>query len=115
MKKILIFLGCPESLIQTPLALYLSHKLRKKNYRITVTANPAALRLLEVADPARSYLDKTSDLDSTLNGLSKGEYDLLFGFIHNDAALSYFIIQEHIRDSIHSDNIWKGCEDLKHA
>jgi len=91
MKKILIFLGCPESPIQTPLALYLSHKLREKNYRVTVTANPAALRLLEVADPTRFYLDETSDLDSTLDGLSKGEYDLLFGFIHNDAALSYFI------------------------
>ncbi|MBC7100037.1 DUF1890 domain-containing protein [Methanothermobacter tenebrarum] len=91
MKEALIFLGCPESPIQAPLALYLSHKLREKNYGVTVTANPATLRLLEVADPARSYLDKTSDLDSTLDSLSKGEYDLLFGFIHNDAALTYFI------------------------
>ncbi|MDI9624563.1 MAG: DUF1890 domain-containing protein [Methanothermobacter sp.] len=91
MKEALIFLGCPESPIQAPLALYLSHKLKEKNYSVTVTANPAALRLLEVADPARSYLDKTSDLDSTLDSLSKGKYDLLFGFIHNDAALAYFI------------------------
>lgn len=91
MKKVLIFLGCPESPIQVPLALYLSYKLKERDYRVTVTANPATLKLLEVADPTRAYLDKTSDLDSTLDSLSKGEYDLLFGFIHNDAALAYFI------------------------
>ncbi|BDH79232.1 MAG TPA: DUF1890 domain-containing protein [Methanothermobacter sp.] len=91
MKKVLILLGCPESPIQAPITLYLSYKLREKDYRVTVTANPAALRLLEVADPARAYLDKTSDLDSTIDSLSKAEYDLLFGFIHNDAALTYFI------------------------
>jgi len=96
MKKVLIFLGCPESPIQAPLALYLSYKLRGKGYKVTVTANPAALRLLEVADPARLYLDKTSDLDSTLDTLSEARYDLLFGFIHNDAALAYFITFESI-------------------
>jgi len=96
MKKALILLGCPESPIQVPIALYLSYKLRGMGYQVTVTANPAALRLLEVADPAKLYLDKTSDLDSTLDSLSEAEYDLLFGFIHNDAAMAYFITFDSI-------------------
>ncbi len=96
MKKVLIFLGCPESPIQVPLALYTSHRLKKKGYTIMVTANPATLRLLEVADPSESYVSDRLDLDSSLDSLSGEDYDLLVGFIHNDAAVAYFVTFESL-------------------
>lgn len=89
MKKALMILGCPESPVQVPLAIYTSHKLRKKGFSVTITANPAAIRLVEVADPEGVYTGKLTDLDSCLNELSGGDYEFLVGFVPNDAAAAY--------------------------
>lgn len=89
MKKALMILGCPESPVQVPLAIYTSHKLRKRGFSVTITANPAAIRLVEVADPEGLYAGKLRDLDSCLNELSEGDYEFLVGFVPNDAAAAY--------------------------
>ncbi|QHN07429.1 DUF1890 domain-containing protein [Methanothermobacter sp. THM-2] len=89
MKKALMILGCPESPVQVSLAIYTSHKLRKKGFSVTLTANPAAIRLVQVADPEGVYTGELTDLDSCLNELSEGDYEFLVGFVPNDAAAAY--------------------------
>ncbi|MDI6842137.1 DUF1890 domain-containing protein [Methanothermobacter wolfeii] len=91
MKKTLILLGCPESPVQIPLALYTSHRLREKGFSVTLTANPAAIRLIQVADPEGIYTGELKDLESCLEGLSEGDYEFLVGFVPNDAAAAYLI------------------------
>ena len=89
MKKALMVLGCPESPVQVPIAIYTSHILRKKGFSVTITANPAAIRLVQVADPEGVYTGELTDLDSCLNELSEGDYEFLVGFVPNDAAAAY--------------------------
>lgn len=96
MKKALILLGCPESPSQTPMAIYAAQKLEKIDYEVTVTSTPAASKLLEVSDPDEYYIKNKIDIESCLDGLEKRQYDLLIGFVHKDAAASYFITFYHI-------------------
>ena len=91
MKKVLILLGCPESPSQTPLALYTTHQLRKLGYEVTVASTPSATKLLEVSDPEEFYVNKKIDLEKCLENINEQDYDLLVGFIHKDAAVSYFV------------------------
>ena len=91
MKKVLILLGCPESPSQTPLALYTTHQLRKLGYEVTVASTPSATKLLEVSDPEEFYVDRKIDLEKCLENINEQDYDLLVGFIHKDAAVSYFV------------------------
>jgi len=96
MKKALILLGCPESPSQTPMAVYATQKLAKMDYDVTVASTPSASKLLEVSDPDEYYIKNKIDIESSLNSLNEGSYDLLIGFVHKDAAASYFVTFYHI-------------------
>ena len=96
MKKALILLGCPESPSQTPMAVYAANKLSELDYDVTVAANPAATKLVKVSDPKKVYVKSIVDLDRCLNDIKEGDYDLLVGFVHKDAAASFFITFYHL-------------------
>lgn len=96
MKKALILLGCPESPSQTPMAIYAAQKLSKMDYDVSIASTPSAAKLLEVSDPDEYYVKNKTDIESCLDGLEQGQYDLLVGFVHKDAAASYFITFYHI-------------------
>jgi hypothetical protein len=96
MKKALILLGCPESPAQTPMALYASYKLKNAGYDVTVVSNPSAMRLLDVSDPEEVYVQNKTDIESCLENLNEGDFDLLLGFVHKDAAVAYFVTFYHI-------------------
>jgi hypothetical protein len=91
MKKALILLGCPESPSQTPLALYTTYKLKKIGYEVTIASTPSAMKLMEVSDPEGFYVEKKIDIESCLENLEEKDYELLVGFVHKDAAVSYFV------------------------
>ena len=91
MKKALILLGCPESPSQTPLAIYTTYALKKVGYEVTIASTPSASKLLEVSDPEQYYVNKRIDIESCLENLEENMYDLLVGFVHKDAAVSYFV------------------------
>lgn len=91
MKKALILLGCPESPSQTPMAVYVTYKLKKMGYEVTTASTPSAMKLLEVGDPEGHYIKNKIDIDSCMDKLDHAEFDLLIGFIHKDAAVSYFV------------------------
>jgi len=90
-RSALIMLGCPQVPVQTSLALYLSHELGKKGFRVDFAGTPSARKLIEVADPERYYIQYMIDLDHCIADLAekKRDYDLCFVFIHNDAGVSY--------------------------
>lgn len=96
MKKALILLGCPEAPSQTPMAVYAVHKLTNMGYEVMVASTPSALKLLEVSDPDEYYVKNKIDIESCLDGLEEGSFDLLLGFVHKDAAVSYFVTFYHI-------------------
>lgn len=96
MKKALILLGCPESPSQTPMAVYAANKLAKIDYDVTIASTPAASKLLEVSDPDECYIKNKVDIESCLDALEEGKYDLLIGFVSKDAAASYFITFYHL-------------------
>jgi len=98
-RKALILLGCPESPSQTPLAVYITYKLKKMGYDVTTASTPSAMKLLEVGDPEGHYIENKVDIDSCINKLDKGAFDLLIGFIHRDAAVSYFVTFNSILDT----------------
>ena len=99
MKKALILLGCPESPAQTPMAIYVTYKLKKMGYEVTTASTPSAMKLLEVGDPEGVYIENKIDIDSCIEKLDKGAFDLLVGFIHKDAAVSYFVTFYSILDT----------------
>ncbi len=91
MKKALVLLGCPESPSQTPMAVYVTYKLKNMGYEVTTASTPSAMKLLEVGDPEGHYIENKIDIDSCIEKLDEGAFDLLIGFIHKDAAVSYFV------------------------
>jgi len=99
MKKALILLGCPESPSQTPLAVYVTYKLKKIGYDVTTASTPSAMKLLEAGDPEGYYIENKIDIESCIDKLDKGDFDLLIGFIHRDAAVSYFVTFNSIFDA----------------
>lgn len=94
--KALILLGCPEAPSQTPMAVYASYKLKELGYDVSIASNPAAAKLLEVSDPENNYLGELLNIDKCLDNLEEKQYDLLLGFVHKDAAASFFITYYHI-------------------
>ena len=96
MKKVLLLLGCPEAPSQTPLAVYTAYKFKKAGCDVTVASTPAAKKLLEVSDTEEYYVDKKVDIESCLENLEENKYDILVGFVHKDAAVSYFVTFYHI-------------------
>ena len=81
--KALVLLGCPETPSQTPMAVYVFNKLTKMGYDTTIAANPA-------------YKLNLVDLERTLGEINEGDYDLLVGFVHKDAAASFFVTFDQI-------------------
>ncbi|HOI71600.1 MAG TPA: DUF1890 domain-containing protein [Methanobacterium sp.] len=96
MKKALILLGCPEAPSQTPMAVYSVYKLTSLGYDVTVASTPSALKLLEVSDPENFYVKNKIDIESCLENLEEKSFDLFVGFVHKDAAVSYFVTFYHI-------------------
>lgn len=96
MKKALILLGCPESPAQTPMAIYAAQKLAKMDYEVTIASTHSAAKLLEVSDPDEYYVKNKTDIEFCLDGSEQVQYDLLVGFVHKDAAASYFITFYHL-------------------
>jgi hypothetical protein len=112
MKKALILLGCPESPSQTPLALYTAYKLTKMGFEVTVASTPSASKLLEVSDSEEFYVNKKIDLELCLEDLEEKEYDLLVGFVHKDAAVSYFVTFYHILNTRSFAIVFEKDSDL---
>lgn len=96
MKKALILLGCPEAPSQAPMAVYSVYQLTNKGYDVTVASTPSAMKLLEVSDPEEHYVKNKIDIESCLENLEDESYDLLVGFVHKDAAVSYFVTFYHM-------------------
>jgi len=96
MKKALILLGCPEAPAQTPMAVYAAYKLSGMGYEVTVASTTSAMKLLEVTDPQEYYVKNKIDIESCINNLEARDFDLLLGFVHKDAAVSYFVTFYHI-------------------
>lgn len=90
-KTAVLVLGCPQVPVQTSIALYLLHRLRKAGVVPVVAGNRSAITLLVVADPARQYLGEAIDLDRAIDQITEKnrDFDLCFVFIHNDAGVSY--------------------------
>lgn len=94
--KALVLLGCPETPSQTPLAVYVFDKLTKMGYDVTIAANPAAKKLVKISDPEDFYHLQLVDLERALSDVNHGDYDLLVGFVHKDAAASFFVTFDQI-------------------
>ena len=94
--KALVLLCCPETPSQTPLAVYVFNKLTKMGYDVTIAANPAAKKLVSISDPEGYYKLNIIDLERTLGEISEKDYDLLVGFVHKDAAASFFVTFDQI-------------------
>ena len=65
-------------------------------YDVTIAANPAASKLVKISDPEEFYNLNLVDLERTLGEIDAGDYDLLVGFVHKDAAASFFVTFEQI-------------------
>ncbi|MEE1133568.1 DUF1890 domain-containing protein [uncultured Methanobrevibacter sp.] len=94
--KALVLLGCPETPSQTPLAVYVFNKLTNLGYDTTIAANPAAKKLVKISDPEDYYHLNLVDLERLLGDINPGDFDLLVGFVHKDAAASFFVTFEQI-------------------
>lgn len=94
--KALVLLGCPETPSQTPMAVYVFNKLTQMGYEVVIAANPAAAKLVKISDPDELYNLNIVDLERTLGEIKQGDYDLLVGFVHKDAAASFFVTFEQI-------------------
>ena len=94
--KALVLLGCPETPSQTPMAVYVYNKLTKMGYDTTIAANPAAKKLVKVSDPEDYYHLDLVDLERHLGEIKEGDYDLLVGFVHKDAAAPFFVTFDQI-------------------
>ena len=87
----LILLGCPQVPVQTSMALYLVHTLKRQGIRPVVAGTPAARKLLEIGDPDRHYLSEMTDLDAAIDAVTekRQDFDLCFVFAHNDSGIAY--------------------------
>lgn len=89
--KALLVMGCPEVPVQTSIVLYISNKLQKAGFHVTVAGTDAALKLMKVSDPEGHYIKDTVDLDQCIADLVEKRYDfdLCFVFMHSDAGMTY--------------------------
>jgi hypothetical protein len=95
----MILLGCPEPPVLIPSFIYLLNMLKNKGHEVFVSANPAALKLIETADPEKHYL-KSTGFQSIDDGLkNKFDVDVIIGFAHNDAAVNYIITYKAVYKS----------------
>jgi len=73
------------------MVIYLTHKLKKSGWDVTVAGTDAAVKLLKVADPESYYVQKTVDLDELIGDVveKKTDFDVCFAFMHSDAGMTY--------------------------
>lgn len=90
-KSALLVMGCPEVPVQMSIAQYLSNKLGKAGYDVTIAGTDAALKLLKVSDPDEHYVKKTIDIDRCIADIveKKIDFDCCFAFMHSDAGVTY--------------------------
>ena len=90
-RNVLLMMGCPEVPVQTSIVLYLSNKLNKEGYNVTLAGTDAALKLLMVADPEGHYIKNTIDVDQCIADIveRKRDFDICFAFMHSDAGMTY--------------------------
>lgn len=90
-KSALLVMGCPEVPVQMSMVIYLSHKLSKSGWDVTVAGTDAAVKLLKAADPESYYVKKTVDLDEMIVDIveKKVDFDVCFAFMHSDAGMTY--------------------------
>lgn len=90
-KSALLVMGCPEVPVQMSMVIYLSHKLSKSGWDVTVAGTDAAVKLLKAADPESYYVKKTVDLDGMIVDIveKKVDFDVCFAFMHSDAGMTY--------------------------
>lgn len=108
-------MGCPEVPVQTSLVLYLSNKLNKKGYNVTLAGTDAALKLLKVADPEGYYVKNTIDVDECIADIveRKRDFDICFAFMHNDAGVTYAATISAISQAkLYAVVFGKGAETL---
>jgi hypothetical protein len=73
--------------------------LKNNGHEVFVSANPAALKLIETADPEKYYL-KGIGFQNIDEGLkNKFDIDMIIGFAHNDAAVNYIITYKAVYKS----------------
>jgi hypothetical protein len=90
-KSALLVMGCPEVPVQMSMVIYLSHKLKKSGWDVTVAGTNAAVKLLKAADPDGYYVQKMVDLDKLIADVveKKIDFDICFAFMHSDAGMTY--------------------------
>ncbi|KQC15699.1 MAG: DUF1890 domain-containing protein [Methanothrix sp.] len=90
-RRVLLLLGCPEVPVQTSIALYLAHNLRRRGDEVVVAGTGAALKLMKLADPMGHYIGETMNIDRCIASISEGkmDFELCFAFAHSDAGISY--------------------------
>jgi len=90
-KSALLVMGCPEVPVQMSMVIYLSHKLKKSGWDVTVAGTNAAVKLLKAADPEGYYVQKMVDLDKLIADVveKKIDFDICFAFMHSDAGMTY--------------------------
>lgn len=91
MVEALIFIGCPQIPVQSPLVLYIADFLRDAGLEPVVAANPSAKQLVKTSDPKGHYVSEYRDLERTVNDIVDGSvsYPLIISLIHNDAGLAF--------------------------
>ncbi len=87
----LLVMGCPEVPVQMSIVLYLTDKLSKAGYDVTIAGTDAALKLVKVSDPDEHYVRKTIDVDQCIADIveKKIDFDYCFTFMHSDAGATY--------------------------
>ena len=90
-KSALLVMGCPEVPVQMSMVIYLTNKLKKAGWDVTVAGTNAAVKLLKVADPESYYVQKMVDLDRLIADVveKKIDFDVCFAFMHSDAGMTY--------------------------
>ena len=97
--RVLVIIGCPEPPVLVPSTIYLLNMLKNRGCEVILSANPAALKLLETADPERYYLKGVGFQDIEMGLKNRLEVDAIVGFAHNDAAVNYIISYKSVYDA----------------
>ena len=83
--------------------------LKNNGHEVVVSANPAALKLIETADPEKYYL-KGVGFQNIDEGLKhKFDVDMIIGFAHNDAAVNYIITYKTVYGSKTTALVFGRC------
>ncbi|HJJ46733.1 MAG TPA: DUF1890 family protein [Methanocorpusculum sp.] len=90
MAEALIFIGCPQISVPSPLALYIVDFPRNAGLEPIVAANPSAKQLVKMSDPKRHYITKYHNLEKTFGDLADGAISYPpISLIHNNVALTF--------------------------